>query len=104
MWALSGCSGGSSKGLLPMTHGGSWFERLLRSLFRDTAANTIVIAAAAMVPLMAMVGGGVAASRYFMTATRMQAASNAGALAARRAMVDDPFTTAHRPICLNFYD
>lgn len=87
-----------------MTHGRSWFERLLRSLFRDTAANTIVIAAAAMVPLMAMVGGGVDASRYFMTASRMQAACDAGALAARRAMVDYTFTTAHRTIGLNFYD
>lgn len=87
-----------------MTHGRSWFERILRSLFRDTAANTIVIAAAAMVPLMAMVGGGVDASRYYITASRMQAACDAGALAPRRAMTDDTFTTAHRTIGLNFYD
>jgi len=34
----------------------------------------------------------------------MQAACDAGALAARRAMTDDTFTTAHRTIGLNFFD
>lgn len=76
----------------------------LRSLLHDRAANTIAIAAAAMIPLLAMVGGGVDASRYYMTASRMQAACDAGALAARRAMTDDTFTTAHRTIGLNFFD
>ncbi len=76
----------------------------LRSLLHDRTANTIVISAAAMIPLMAMVGGGVDASRYYMTASRMQAACDAGALAARRAMTTDEFTTAHRDIGLNFYD
>ncbi|WP_197273721.1 pilus assembly protein TadG-related protein [Porphyrobacter sp. AAP60] len=76
----------------------------LRSLLCDTAANTIAISAAAMFPLLAMVGGGVDASRYYMTAARMQAACDAGALAARRAMVDDNFTSEHRTIGLNFFD
>jgi hypothetical protein len=79
-------------------------QSFLRSLLHDRTANTIVISAAAMIPLMAMVGGGVDASRYYMTASRMQAACDAGALAARRAMTDDTFTTAHREIGLNFYD
>ena len=61
-------------------------QSFLRSLLHDRTANTIVISAAAMIPLMAMVGGGVDASRYYMTASRMQAACDAGALAARRAM------------------
>ncbi|UYV14842.1 pilus assembly protein TadG-related protein [Porphyrobacter sp. ULC335] len=76
----------------------------MRKLLRDKTANTLAISAAAMVPLMAMVGGGVDASRYYMTAARMQAACDAGALAARRAMTDDTFTTAHRQIGLNFFD
>ncbi len=79
-------------------------QSFLRSLLHDRTANTIVISAAAMIPLMAMVGGGVDASRYYMTASRMQAACDAGALAARRAMTDDTFTNAHREIGLNFYD
>lgn len=76
----------------------------MRKLLRDKTANTLAISAAAMVPLMAMVGGGVDASRYYMAAARMQAACDAGALAARRAMTDDTFTTAHRQIGLNFFD
>jgi Flp pilus assembly protein TadG len=82
------------------------FERkaFLRLLLHDRTANTIAIAAAAMIPLLAMVGGGVDASRYYMTASRMQAACDAGALAARRAMTDDTFTSEHRQIGLDFYD
>jgi len=77
---------------------------LLRSLVRDRTANTLAIAAAAMIPLVAMVGGGVDASRYYMTASRMQAACDAGALAARRAMVDDTFTNEHKQLGLDFFD
>jgi len=79
-------------------------KSFLRSLLHDRTANTIVISAVALIPLMAMVGGGVDASRYYMTAARMQAACDAGALAARRAMTDDTFTTAHRDIGLDFFD
>jgi Flp pilus assembly protein TadG len=52
----------------------------MHRLLHDTAANTLAIAAAAMVPLMAMVGGGIDASRYYMAAARLQAACDAGAL------------------------
>jgi Flp pilus assembly protein TadG len=76
----------------------------MRNLLRDKSANTLAISAAAMVPLMAMVGGGIDASRYYMASARMQAACDAGALAARRAMTDDTFNTAHRTIGLNFFD
>lgn len=79
-------------------------KSFLRSLLHDKAANTIVISAAALIPLTAMVGGGIDASRYYMAETRLQAACDAGALAARRAMTDDTFTTAHRQIGLNFFD
>ena len=79
-------------------------QSLLRSIARDTTANTIAISAASLVPLMAMVGGGVDASRYYMTETRLQAACDAGALAARRAMDDDDFNEEHRQIGYNFFD
>ena len=76
----------------------------MRSLLRDKTANTIAISAAAMVPLMAMVGGGIDASRYYMAASRMQAACDAGALAARRSMIDDEFRAEDRQVGLNFFD
>lgn len=78
----------------------SWMHNLLH----DKTANTLAIAAAAMVPMMAMVGGGIDASRYYMAAARMQAACDAGALAARRAMTTNAFTADHRTIGLNFFD
>jgi Flp pilus assembly protein TadG len=76
----------------------------LQEVLHDKTANTLAIAAAAMIPLMAMVGGGVDASRYYMAAARMQAACDAGALAARRAMATNNFTSEHRTIGLNFFD
>jgi Flp pilus assembly protein TadG len=79
-------------------------KSFLNALLRDATANTIVISAAALVPLMAMVGGGVDASRYYMAAARLQAACDAGALAARRAMTTTSFTTAHQTIGFNFFD
>lgn len=79
-------------------------KSFLRSLLYDPAANTMVIAAAAMVPLMAMVGGSVDAGRYYMAASRLQAACDAGALAARRAMTTDTFTAEHDQIARNFFD
>jgi len=74
------------------------------NLAKDTTANVIIISAAALVPLVAMVGGGVDASRYYMTTSRLQAACDAGALAARRAMDQDDFQSQHRTIANNFFD
>lgn len=79
-------------------------KSFLHRLLHDRTANTLALAAAALLPLMAMVGGGIDASRYYMAAARMQAACDAGALAARRAMTTSSFTTEHRTIGLNFFD
>jgi Flp pilus assembly protein TadG len=79
-------------------------KSFLRSVADDRTANTIVIAAAAMIPLLAMVGGGIDSSRYFMAASRLQAACDSGALAARRAMTTDQFTSVHSQIGNNFFD
>ena len=79
-------------------------KSFLRSLLHDRAANTLAISAAAMFPILAMVGGGVDASRYYMAASRLQAACDAGALAARRAMITDDFEEQHRQIGLAFFD
>lgn len=79
-------------------------KSLLRSLLHDKTANTIVIAAASMFPILAMVGGGIDASRYYMASSRMQAACDAGALGARRAMITDDFEAEHRETGFNFFD
>ncbi len=76
----------------------------LRRLVHDIAANTLAISAVSMLPLMAMVGGGIDASRYYMASARLQSACDAGALAARRAMVTTVMTTEARTQALNFFD
>lgn len=79
-------------------------KSFMRNILHDRAANTLAISAAAMIPLMAMVGGGIDASRYYMAAARMQNACDAGALAARREMTTDVFTDAHKTTGLNLFD
>lgn len=56
------------------------------NLLRDCSGNTLAIAAASLVPLAALVGGGVDVSRAYMAKTQLQAACDAGVLAGRRAM------------------
>ena len=87
-----------------MSHENEINQPFFRRLAKDTTANTIAISAASLVPIMAMVGGGVDASRYYMAETRLQAACDAGALAARRAMDDSNFTAEHKTIGENFFD
>jgi len=76
----------------------------MHNLLHDKTANTLAIAAASLIPMMAMVGGGIDASRYYMAAARMQAACDAGALAARRAMPTTVLTTDARTQGFNFFD
>ncbi|GAB5347520.1 hypothetical protein TMRO357_00438 [Alteriqipengyuania sp. 357] len=55
-------------------------------LRRDVAGNTLALAAAAMIPLIGIVGGAVDMSRLYIIKTRLQHACDAGALAGRKAM------------------
>jgi len=43
----------------------------VRKLACDKTANTLVISAAALLPIIAMVGGGVDASRHYMASARI---------------------------------
>ena len=54
-------------------------------LGRDQRGNTIAIVAAAIVPLLGMIGGGIDMSRLYLAKTRLQQACDAGALAGRKA-------------------
>lgn len=58
----------------------------LGRLLRNQAGNTIAIVAAALVPLAAMIGGGLDISRGYLAKTRLQQACDAGVLAGRRVM------------------
>lgn len=58
----------------------------LGRLRADEAGNTLAIGAAALLPLIGLVGGGVDMSRMYIVKTRLQHACDAGALAGRKAM------------------
>lgn len=65
------------------SRGGKTF---LGRLLADRAGNTLAIAAASLLPMMALIGGGVDVSRAYMAKTQLQSACDAGVLAGRRAM------------------
>ncbi|MEQ1499059.1 MAG: TadE/TadG family type IV pilus assembly protein [Novosphingobium sp.] len=57
---------------------------LLGKLARDNAGNTLAMIAAAIIPLMALVGGGVDMGRSYLAQSRLQQACDSGVLAARK--------------------
>ncbi len=73
-------------------------------LRRNVAGNTLAMAAAALIPLIAAVGGAVDMSRYYMATARLQAACDAGALAARKKMGDNVWEDDDRLHGLTFFD
>lgn len=56
----------------------------LRRLAHDTSGNTLALMAAAIFPLMGMVGGGIDMGRAYLASARLQQACDAGVLAARK--------------------
>ncbi len=68
----------------------------LARLRSDVGGNIIALTAAAVVPMVGVVGGAVDMSRAYMTKARLQSACDAGVLAGRRAMTDLNYTTAAR--------
>jgi Flp pilus assembly protein TadG len=58
----------------------------LARLRTDIRGNTMAMLAASLIPLIAMVGGGLDASRLYLAKTRLQQACDAGALAGRKVM------------------
>ena len=59
---------------------------VLSRILRDEAGNTIAIMAAAVIPIIGLVGGAVDVSRIFLVQTKMQAACDAGSLMGRKVM------------------
>ena len=68
-----------------------------RRLLRDHAGNTFMIVAAALAPLLALVGGGIDMGRSYISETRLQQACDAGVLAARKALGSQVVTTGVVP-------
>ncbi|MGE3691816.1 MAG: pilus assembly protein TadG-related protein [Novosphingobium sp.] len=64
----------------PHVSGRGWLVQFLR----DTSGNTLAIIAAAMLPLLAIIGGGIDMGRSYLSETRLQQACDAGVLAARK--------------------
>lgn len=71
----------------------TFFGRLLR----DTRANTLAIGAASVIPLIGLVGGGVDASRMYLTKSRLQQACDSATLAARKKLGGDAISNGEIP-------
>ena len=70
-----------------------WIARLAR----DRAGNTLAMIAAAIAPIMAMVGGGVDMGRSYLAQARLQQACDAGVLAARKRMGSEAAVSGEIP-------
>ena len=87
---------------------------LLARLARDTAGNTLMLVAAALLPLAAMLGSGIDIGRAYLADSRLQQACDAGVLAARKRLgteaavsgkiPDDAALAGERFFNLNFED
>ena len=79
---------------------GSFLKRLAKS----QAGNTLAIVAAAIIPLMGLIGGGVDMSRAYMVRSRLQQACDAAALAGRRSMTTASMTDTDKTEARRFFD
>ncbi len=78
--------------------------KFLTRLRRDVAGNTLAIVAAAMIPLIAMIGSGVDMSRAYMVQSRLQQACDAGVLAGRKEMADGGWNTASYNAAMDYFE
>ncbi len=79
-------------------------KSFLQRLRSDVAGNTLAMGAAALFPIMGLVGGGVDMGRAYMAKARLQQACDAGALAGRRNMTQDTMTAADIAEAQKFFD
>lgn len=76
---------------------GTVFSRLrlgVTKLLRDQRGNAFMLTAAAIVPVIGIVGSAVDIGRAYMTQLRLQQACDSGVLAGRRAMASGTYTDA----------
>ncbi|MCZ4107038.1 pilus assembly protein [Brevundimonas diminuta] len=72
-------------------------------LARDQRGNTLMLVAAALIPIIGMVGAGIDIGRGYMTKTRLQQACDAGVLAGRRMQADGNYGSAARQEAANYF-
>lgn len=83
---------------------------VLTRLLKNESGNAIAVLAAAVVPVIGLVGGGVDMSRLYLAQTRLQAACDAGSLMGRKVMASGQWsdnsykarTEAERAFAANF--
>ncbi|WP_435417544.1 Tad domain-containing protein [Parerythrobacter aurantius] len=75
----------------------SAFRGFLASLAQDRAGNTLALIAAAMLPLLAIVGSGIDMGRAYVVQTRLQQACDSAVLAARKRLGSEVVTTGVVP-------
>ncbi len=76
---------------------GTVFSRLwlgTKRLMRDKRGNAMMLTAAAIVPVLGMIGSGIDIGRAYMAQLRLQQACDAGVLAGRRAQAGGTYTNA----------
>lgn len=90
----------SMKASLATQSGARGYRGILTRLRRDASGNTLAMIAMATIPLASLVGSAVDIGRSYLIKSRLQAACDAGALAARRSMagsvLDDNATNQGR--------
>ena len=69
----------------------------LARLLRDRAGNTLAMVAAALFPLLGLIGGGVDIGRGYLSQSRLQQACDAGVLAARKRLGTEVAVTGEIP-------
>ncbi|QNP43213.1 TadE/TadG family protein [Sphingomonas daechungensis] len=74
-----------------------------RRLARDNRGNTMAIVAGAIIPLTAVIGGGLDIARAHLAQSRLSQACDAAALAGRRAMSNEDIETA-KPEATKFFN
>lgn len=70
---------------------------------RDRSGNVLLMTAAAIVPIIAIVGSGIDIGRAYMADLRLQQACDAGVLAGRRAMGGTQYTADHQDIARQMF-
>lgn len=75
----------------------------MRRLARNEMGNTLMLVAAAIIPVMGILGSGLDMSRIYLVRSRMQQACDASVLAGRRSMAGLSWTSNNETIATRFF-
>lgn len=80
------------------------FRRSISVLARDQRGNALALTAAAIVPLIAVVGSAVDISRYYIMQSRLQNACDSAVLAGRKSMTGLEWQSKDEEVARNFFN